>query len=89
MRKLLFCGLFFWIFAMPAEAAQGYRGGWCLVANLGAGFVHENCSFRSFEACRAQAYSFGSSSFCRVSGYQPGYQHRPVKKKKRHKPRAS
>jgi hypothetical protein len=92
MRKLLICGLFFGAFAaliaVPADAAPGYRGGWCLVANLGVGFVKEDCSFRSFEACRAQQYTFGSTSFCRVSGYAvPGYRagDEPRRVKKRRK----
>jgi hypothetical protein len=88
MRKLLFCGLLFSTFAAPADAAQAYRGGWCLVANLGVGSVSEKCSFRSFEACQAYARSFGSTSFCRVSGYAvPGYwagdEPRRVNKKRR------
>ena len=87
MRKLLFCGLLFSAFAMPTDAAaQAYRGGWCAVANLGIGAVSERCSFRSFEACQAYARSFGSTSFCRVSGYTvPGYwagdERRRVKKR--------
>jgi hypothetical protein len=80
MRKLLLCGVLLCLFAASAEA-QRYRGGWCLVANLGRGFVHENCSFRSFEACRAEASSFGSTSFCRVSGYPTGGEPRRVKKR--------
>ncbi len=82
MRKMLICGLLLGAIAAPAEA-QSYRGGWCLVANLGRGFVHENCRFRSFEACRAEAMSFGSTSFCRVSGYAIGDPPRRAKKKRK------
>ena len=82
MRKMLICGLLLGAFAAPAEA-QSYRGGWCLVANLGRGFVHENCRFRSFEACRAEAMSYGSTSFCRASGYAIGGEPRRVKKKRK------
>ena len=76
MRKMLVCGVLFSAFAAPfagpAEAAQAYRGGWCLVANLGIGAVSEKCSFSSFEACRAYALGYGPSSFCRTSGYPIG-----------------
>jgi hypothetical protein len=71
MRKFLFCGLLFWL-AVPMNAdAATHRGGWCLVANLGIGAASEKCTFRSFEACQAEARSFGSTSFCRTSGYAP------------------
>jgi hypothetical protein len=83
MRKLLFCGLLFGIFAAPADAAPAYRGGWCLVANLGIGAVSEKCSFRSFETCRAYAASYGPTSFCRASGYAIGDPPRRVKKKRK------
>ena len=84
MRKMLTCLTLLGAFAAPAEA-QSYRGGWCLVANLGVGFVKEDCSFRSFEACRAQQYSFGSSSFCRASGYAIGGPPRRVKKRPKYR----
>jgi hypothetical protein len=72
--KLLLCGVLLCGFATPSEARQGYRGGWCLVANLGVGAVHENCSFPTFEMCRANTFRYGSTAFCRVSGYAvPGY----------------
>jgi hypothetical protein len=86
MRKLLICGLLLGAFAPSAEAAPAYRGGWCSVVSLGIGGVSERCSFRSFEACQAYARSFGSTSFCRVSGYAvPGYWagHEPRRVKKR------
>ncbi len=74
MRKMLMCGVLLCAFAQPSHAGQGYRGGWCLVANLGAGAISENCSFPTFEMCRAYAFTFGSTAFCRVSGYAaPGY----------------
>jgi hypothetical protein len=75
MRKLLFCGLLFWL-AVPMNADAA---GWCLVANLGIGSASEKCSFRSFEACQAEARSFGSTSFCRASGYAP------ARKKRKHR----
>jgi hypothetical protein len=79
MRKLLFCGLLFWL-AVPMNADAAYRGAdWCLVANLGIGSASEKCSFRSFEACQAEARSFGSTSFCRASGYAP------ARKKRKHR----
>jgi hypothetical protein len=84
MRKLLCCGLLVAAFAAPADA-QAYRGGWCLVANLGIGSVSERCSFRSFEACQAYARSFGSSSFCRVSGYPIGGPGQPVRKRSKYR----
>ncbi|MBX9827701.1 MAG: hypothetical protein K2Y27_22230 [Xanthobacteraceae bacterium] len=72
MRKILSCGLFFAVFALPfaSQADAAYRsGGWCLVYSLGRGSVSENCSFRSFEACQGERIVFGSSAFCRVSQY--------------------
>jgi hypothetical protein len=72
MRAILTCGLLIWASALPADAAP-YRGGWCLVANLGVGFVREDCSFRTFEACSRERLAFGSTAFCRVSGYTPRY----------------
>jgi hypothetical protein len=88
MRKLLLCGVLLCAFAAPSHASQGYRGGWCLVANLGAGAMHENCSYPTFEMCRANAFRFGSTAFCRVSGYAvPGYwasqEPRRIKKKRK------
>ena len=88
MRKMMMCGVLLCAFAGPTHASQGYRGGWCLVANLGAGAIHENCSFPTFETCRAYAYTFGSTAFCRVSGYAvPGYrapgEPRRIKKKRK------
>jgi hypothetical protein len=88
MRKLLFCGVLLCAFAAPSEAAPGYRGGWCLVANFGAGVVSENCSFPTFEMCRANQFRYGSTAFCRVSGYAvPGYwagdEPRRVKKRRK------
>ena len=84
MRKLLFCGLLFWL-AVPVNADAAYRGGWCLVANLGIGSASEKCSYRSFEACQAEARSFGSTSFCRASGYPIGSGYAPVRKKRKYR----
>lgn len=84
MRKLLFCGLLVSAFAAPAQA-QAYRGGWCSVVNLGIGSVSEKCAFRTFEACQAYARGFGSSSFCRVSGYPIGGPSRPAKKRPKYR----
>ena len=67
MRKLLFCGVLFWL-AVPVNADAA---GWCLVASIGPGSTTEKCSFRSFETCQAEARSYGPSSFCRTSGYAP------------------
>jgi|SRR6187431_2350006 hypothetical protein len=88
MRKMLMCGVLLCAFAVPSHASPSYRGGWCLVANLGAGVIHENCSFPTFETCRAYAHTFGSTAFCRVSGYAvPAYwapdQPRRIKKKRK------
>jgi hypothetical protein len=79
MRKLLFCVLLFWL-AIPMKADAS---GWCSVVNLGIGSVSEKCSFRSFEACQAYAQSFGSSSFCRVSGYP--IEDRSLKRRSKHR----
>jgi hypothetical protein len=88
MRKLLLGGALLCAFAVPSEAARAYRGGWCLVANLGFGAISENCSFPTFEMCQANQFRYGSTAFCRVSGYAvPGYwapdQPRRVKKKRK------
>ena len=74
MRKFLFCGLLFSL-AAPVNADAA---GWCLVANLGIGSASEKCTFRSFEACQAEARLFGSTSFCRASGYA-------ARKKRKHR----
>jgi hypothetical protein len=88
VRKVLLCGVLLCVFATPSDASQRYRGGWCLVANLGIGAVHENCSFPTFEMCRAHTFRYGSTAFCRMSGYAvPGYRDgnepRRVKKKRK------
>ena len=59
------------IAAVSADAAVAYRGGgWCLVYSLGHGAVSENCTFRSFEACRGERSFFGSTV---ISGFLRAY----------------
>ena len=83
MRKLLFCGLLFWL-AVPLNANAAYGGGWCAVVDYGNGSVTEKCSYRSFEACQAEARSWGSTSFCRTSGYPTSNGYAPANKKRKH-----
>ncbi|MBX9845817.1 MAG: DUF3551 domain-containing protein [Xanthobacteraceae bacterium] len=85
MRKFMILGLLAAALAVPTGAEAAYRGGWCLVANLGIGSVSERCSFRTFEACQAYARGYGPSSFCRVSGYPIGGESRPAKKRSKYR----
>jgi hypothetical protein len=67
MRKFLISGAIVAAALLLAGPSQA-QGAWCAVLNFGIG-VQENCSFRSFEVCQSEARHFGSSSFCRPSGY--------------------
>ena len=60
------------LFMLSANEARAYDGPWCAVYSLGRGGISENCSMPSFEACRREALSFGSTSFCRQNGYFRG-----------------
>jgi hypothetical protein len=64
MRKLLICGALATCALVQAETAQAYEGAWCLKASLGFSSVMERCHFASFEACRGERGSWGSSAFC-------------------------
>jgi len=73
-------------FLFGSNGARAYDGPWCAVISFGGGFVSENCSMPSFEACRAEAMRFGPTSFCRHNGYFQGYppetRYRPRKSKR-------
>jgi hypothetical protein len=58
---------------LSANEARAYDGPWCAVYSIGRGSVREDCSMPSFEVCRREALSFGSTSFCRQNGYFRGY----------------
>jgi hypothetical protein len=65
------------LFGAPLDTAP-----WCVVYDIGAGVVQENCRMPSFEACNAERALQGSTAFCRqnpaFAGYyvQPGLRHR-------------
>ena len=61
------------LLVLSASQALAYDGPWCAVISIGRGSVSENCSMPSFEVCRREALSFGSTSFCRQNGYFRGY----------------
>jgi hypothetical protein len=56
----------------PAQS-RAAEGPWCAVINVGSMGPAERCSMPSFEACRALAMQYGSSSFCRQNPAWPGY----------------
>jgi hypothetical protein len=91
MQKLLLCGTLVAAAMLFPQATRAAEGPWCAVLNFGSMGPSENCSMRSFEACRELAMHYGSSSFCRQNAAWPGY--RPSgpqaksharKKKRRH-----
>ena len=73
MRKSAMLAALVALFVIGANEARAYDGPWCAVISIGRGSVSENCSMPSFEACRREALSFGSTSFCRQNGYFRGY----------------
>lgn len=90
MRKTVMLAALAALLAFKPDGARAYDGPWCAVISLGSGFVSENCSMPSFEACRQEALGFGSSSFCRQNGYYIARQaetqrHRPKKSKRQHR----
>jgi hypothetical protein len=59
-----------------------YEGPWCAQMNTGAGRVEEDCTFKSFEACRQMVIS-GNRGFCTQNPAFTGYYEHPIRKKKR------
>jgi hypothetical protein len=59
-----------------------YEGPWCAQMNTGAGRVEEDCTFKSFEACRQMVIS-GNRGFCTQNPAFTGYYEQPIRKKKR------
>jgi len=72
MRRFLLLGCIAALGALPVPA-RAAQGPWCAVVPIGMGVVSEICSMPSFEACRREAMSWGSSSFCRQNSRYPGY----------------
>jgi Protein of unknown function (DUF3551) len=66
MRTIPLVLVAFAALSLPATAARA-DGGWC--ASFGTGFSGTNCSFSSFEQCRATLSGIGG--FCRPNPY-PG-----------------
>ena len=94
MRKLLMFGVMAAAMALPPATAEAYEGPWCLRFSTGRGSA-ERCSFRTFDACRAERSLYGTTAFCSQNPrYLPYWQGRgfgpePVralryKKKHRH-----
>ena len=71
--------------------AHQYEGPWCVIYDLGSGFVQENCAMPNFEACNIERAHWGSTAFCHQnprfagSGAAPGPQPRPRKPQKKHR----
>ena len=60
------------IFGAPLDTAP-----WCVVYDIGAGVVHENCTMPTFEACNAERAIQGTTAFCRQNPAFAGYYTRP------------
>ena len=63
MRKLLMFGAMAAAMALPPATAEAYEGPWCLRFSTGRGSA-ERCSFRTFDACRAERSLYGTTAFC-------------------------
>ncbi len=76
MRKLLMFGVMAAAMALPPATAEAYEGPWCLRFSTGRGSA-ERCSFRTFDACRAERSLYGTTAFCSQNpGYLPYWQGR-------------
>jgi hypothetical protein len=56
------------IFGAPLDTAP-----WCVVYDIGAGVVRENCTMPSFQACNAERAIQGSTAFCRQNPAFAGF----------------
>ena len=76
MRKLLMFGVMATAMALTTATAEAYEGLWCLRYSIGRGSA-ERCSFRTFDACRAERSLYGTTAFCSQNpGYLPYWQGR-------------
>ena len=50
---------------------------WCVVYDIGAGVVRENCTFPSFAVCNQERAMQGSTAFCRQNPAFAGYYAHP------------
>lgn len=59
---------------------------WCVVYDIGAGVVRENCTMPTFQACNAERAIQGSTAFCRQNPAFAGYYGEPSPQpRKRHR----
>ncbi|MGH6741634.1 MAG: hypothetical protein ACREDY_21870 [Bradyrhizobium sp.] len=70
------------LFGDPLDTAP-----WCVVYDIGAGVVHENCRMPSFQACNAERSLWGSTAFCRQNPAFAGYGPQPAPRSRHHRRR--
>ena len=61
------------LFGDPLDTAP-----WCVVYDIGAGVVHENCSMPSYQACNAERILQGRTAFCRPNAAFARYSGQPL-----------
>ena len=66
------------LFGDPLDTAP-----WCVVYDIGAGVVHENCSMPSYQACNAERILQGRTAFCRPNAAFARYSGQPWQQKRK------
>jgi len=91
MPKLKLLGLIVGLTVLAATPSHAWRllgapldtAPWCVVYDIGAGVVHENCRMPSFAACNNERAQLGGTAFCRQNPAFAAYgQGRPRKLKR-------
>jgi hypothetical protein len=96
MSKLTICGLAAGLTLLGATPGQAWSllgapldtAPWCVVYDIGAGVVQENCRMPSFAACNRERALQGGTAFCRQNpafAYAPGYGQPRKQKRKRYR----
>ena len=66
------------LFGEPLDTAP-----WCVVYDIGAGVVRENCTMPSYQACNAERALQGRTAFCRPNAAFARYADEPLRQKRK------
>ena len=91
MSKLALAGLVAGATLLSAGPSSAYsllgapldRAPWCVVYDIGAGVVRENCTMPSYQACNAERALQGRTAFCRPNAAFARYADEPLRQKRK------